>query len=128
MLSGRIAELGEQILSIGARCEELEAKIEECTQELTGRRGELEQTEAETAELGTQYEGAHEDYRIGELAITELQAQLEDAKAGTIDLLRRTAQLHNEMHGLDVRKENLHGQQGRLFSRPRKYSRNVSKS
>lgn len=49
--------------------------------------------------------------------LTRLQAQIEDEKAGIIDLLRQTAQLHNERTGLDVQSQSLTGQQQRLRDR-----------
>ncbi len=49
--------------------------------------------------------------------LTELQARLEDEKAGILDLLRRTAQLRNEIQGLDLHRENLLDQKGRLSAR-----------
>jgi chromosome segregation protein len=45
---------------------------------------------------------------------TELQAQLEDEKSGIIDIVRRTAQLHNEIESLNSYRDNLAGRKGRL--------------
>ncbi len=44
----------------------------------------------------------------------ELQAQLEDEKSGVIDIVRRTAQLHNEVTSLSTYRENLFGRKKRL--------------
>ncbi|MHC4290784.1 MAG: hypothetical protein ACYSTR_01020, partial [Planctomycetota bacterium] len=45
---------------------------------------------------------------------TELQAQLEDEKSGIIDIVRRTAQLHNEIESLSSYRDNLSGRKMRL--------------
>jgi chromosome segregation protein len=44
----------------------------------------------------------------------ELQAQLEDEKSGIIDIVRRTAQLHNEVATLGSYRDNLSGRKMRL--------------
>ncbi len=49
--------------------------------------------------------------------LAALQAQLDDEKAGIIELLRRTANLHNDISKLDLHRENLTEQKGRLAAR-----------
>lgn len=49
--------------------------------------------------------------------LTEAQAILEDEKSGIIDLLRKSAQLHNEIIHLNTQRESLVGQKGRLSQR-----------
>ena len=117
MLAARVSELGDQIVAASARCEELEAQIESARDAVASRTGELRQIEAQAAELGAQYETVRAEHSCGELSLTHLSARLEDEKAGAIDLLRRTAQLHNEIHGLGIRGENLQNQRGRLVIR-----------
>jgi len=117
MLGGRVKELGEQLVAVSARCEETEAKIEDLSNQADTRGGELGDLEGSAAALRGQYEAARDEHHNGELAGAQLHARLEDEKAGTIDLLRRTSQLHNEIHGLGIRRENLHGQRDRLTAR-----------
>ena len=117
LLAKRVKELGEQIVIASSRCEGLEAKIEELAGQADARKGEMQGLETSAATLREQYEAARQEHHNGELALTHLQARLEDEKAGTIDLLRRTSQLHNEIHGLGIRRENLHGQRDRLTAR-----------
>ncbi len=49
--------------------------------------------------------------------LAAIQAQLDDEKAGIIELLRRSANLHNDISRLDVHRENLQEQKGRLTAR-----------
>jgi len=74
--------------------------------------------------LESDLQAAH--VRVDELAnqdrelsreLTTLQAKHEDEKAGIIDLLRRTAQLNNEIESLGQRRQHLEGEKGRLNSR-----------
>jgi len=117
MLTSRATELGERIAAAASRREELEAKLETLEAELSGRRKELEQTRAKAAELETKHAELREQHAGGELAEAQLQARLEDEKAGTIDLFRRTAQIHNDIHASRARRESLDGQRDRLSSR-----------
>ena len=48
---------------------------------------------------------------------TSLEAQLEDEKSGIIDIVRRTAQLHNEVQSISVYRSNLSSQKDRLAGR-----------
>jgi len=117
MLTARLKELDEQILSALGRSEELEAKIEAALCQQAQREVQLRQLQQSGTDLEDRYKTARELCAAGELQRTHLQAQLEDAKTGTIDLFRRTAQLHNEINGLGIRRENLHGQRHRLTGR-----------
>jgi chromosome segregation protein len=49
--------------------------------------------------------------------LASLQAQLDDEKAGIIELLRRTAKLHNDISTLDLHRENLTEKKGQLTAR-----------
>jgi len=48
---------------------------------------------------------------------TALEADLEDEKSGIIDIVRRTAQLHNEVQSISVYRDNLTSQKDRLADR-----------
>ena len=114
MLSRRVSELGEQIVSAASRCESAEAKLEQTNQQVTARQEELTQIDLQV----TQYEADHQEvvglYQAGAKGLCELEVQLEDEKAGTIDLLRRTAQLHNEIQSQSDLQKSLHGRKNSL--------------
>ncbi len=117
MLTARAGELGEQMAATASRCEELEAKIEGCQRDLAARGQELQDVQSQTVEMSQQYEAMEAEHAAAQRELARLQAALEDEKTGTIDLFRRTAQLHNDVHTHRVRRENLHGQRQRLSSR-----------
>jgi chromosome segregation protein len=48
---------------------------------------------------------------------TSLEAELEDEKSGIIDIVRRTAQLHNELQSLSTHRDTLSNQKERLAGR-----------
>ncbi len=52
-------------------------------------------------------EAAQDEYRTLQHELNEKRSQLEDDKAGIINLLRRTSQLHNEITSLDTFESNL---------------------
>ncbi len=126
MLTARVEELGQQIVATCSRCEELEAKLAAGREEISRRTTELEQIESQAVELARKNDAVRQEHTAGELAITHLRAKLEDEKAGTIDLLRRTAQLHNEINASGIRRENLSSQHQRLAERAEKISDQLS--
>jgi len=126
VLEDRIKELGEQLVATSARCEEMEAKIEQLHERAERSRLELERVENSAADLALNYESLSDQHRNVQLEITRLQERLEDEKAGMIDLLRRTAQLHNEIHGLGIRREGLHGRHDRLMGRAEEIDQSLS--
>ena len=117
MLTARLGELDEQILSALRRSEELEAKIEAVAADQARREVQLRQLQQGSAELEQKYAAAREAHAAGEMKRMQLTARLEDEKAGAIDLFRRTAQLHNDINALGIRRENLRGQHHRLTGR-----------
>ena len=93
------------------------ARLEESRREMSGVQNSAVELEQQTRRLGE---------RIGELTqkdqalardLTQGQALLEDEKAGIIDLLRRSAQMHNEIIRLNTQRESLAGEKGRLAQR-----------
>ncbi len=119
MLRGRVDELGEQIVAICARCEATEAKIASGQEQIARRRAEADQIEADSADLTARHETVSDQHETTRARLDKLQEQLEDEKAGTIDLLRRTAQLHNDIQAHGVRRKDLTGQRDRLSDRAR---------
>ncbi|MHC4295317.1 MAG: coiled-coil domain-containing protein, partial [Planctomycetota bacterium] len=122
----RVKELSEQIILSSSRCEQQEAKIEAVTEQAALRQGELNETDQSVSELAKRHEVMRDEHNEGDAAIGRLQNELEDEKAGTIDLLRRTAQLHNEIHGLGIRRQTLHGQQDQLTNRAEQIDRSLA--
>jgi chromosome segregation protein len=117
MLEERVRELGQQIAVAAGRCEDFEAKVDKVQNDLRSRQEELQAVGQRLSELAASHESLRGEHATGELTIAAMEASLEDEKAGTIDLFRRTAQLHNEIHASRIRQESLHGQKTRLSGR-----------
>ena len=64
---------------------------------------DVEQTSREIADINAQ--------------CSSLEAELEDEKSGIIDIVRHTAQLHNELQSISVYRTNLSSQKDRLAGR-----------
>ncbi len=91
---------------------------------LDENRVELETVQQSAHQLQEETHGLHAkidelNAQDAELArnLTQAQAILEDEKAGIIDLLRKSAQTHNEIVRLNTHRESLIGQKGRLSQR-----------
>ncbi len=121
----------ERIAGAERRREEQRAQIERVRERLQvdARRQddasrELEQLQSSAEALQQQTHEWHARMtRLGDddaaLAreLTQAQAILEDEKAGIIDLVRRSAQTHNEIIRLNTHRESLVEQKGRLSAR-----------
>ncbi len=114
MQAARARELGDQIVAHASTIEELEAKLDETAKDHAQRKVELDRVAAEADEVQAQAESVREEYAAGELTQTRLESELEDEKQGVVDLLRRVTQLHNEIHSISVKRENLHGERDRI--------------
>jgi len=117
LLTERVGELGDQIVLASRRAEELEAKIDACARQVEDRRQEASRIDRQADKLAQQHEAALEEHAASVTAVAHLQAKLEEEKDGTIDLLRRTAQLHNEIIASRIRGESLRGRKRRLDGR-----------
>ena len=122
MLTTRVGELGERLVSISAQCEEAEAKIETCQQEIETRSAELTKTEQGIEGISIELANALKEKTAGELALAELERQIEEDKAQALELMRRVAREHNEITALGVRQENLASQKQRITQRGQQIS------
>ena len=128
MLTTRAKELGELIVGIASRCEEIEAEIETCQTNISDRTDRLKQIEERLDSLSQRRQDVCGEHASAEKAVAGLQARLKDEKAGTIDLLRRTAQLHNEVQAHGIRRENLNSQRLRLTGRSEEITRSIEQT
>ncbi len=99
----RAEQLGEQRKGFEVDLARCRVELEECTRSVADKRGRIEQIKGRISEIN------------GRCA--SLEAELEDEKSGIIDIVRRTAQLHNEVQSISVYRENLSGQKNRLAGR-----------
>lgn len=113
----RIEEQTAGLHRAESRCNDQNNRLDE-------QQAQLSEAEAKSQALADEID--QHDIRIEELAVAEqalareaaqTQAIVEDEKAGVIDLLRRTAQLHNEITALTKHSDALADQRGRLNER-----------
>ncbi|MBI9016395.1 MAG: chromosome segregation protein SMC [Phycisphaerae bacterium] len=88
-----------------------QAQIDNAQNELQAKQDKLRQLQDQRQELI--------------LELNEYRDQLEDEKSGVIDIVRRTAQLHNEINSIDYRCDNLTGQKDRLSNRSGQISEEI---
>ncbi len=127
-ITSKIEQQQQRIEFLHKRIEELQNRssgeqqqTERLTRQLTEFENQLKQcvTDAERiertiAEKSDQLEKLGQHIRNINIACSELETELEDEKSGIIDIVRRTAQLHNEIQSITVYRDNLHGQKDRL--------------
>jgi chromosome segregation protein len=121
----------ERIASARRRIDEQSAVFQRAARQCDANRArmtelatELEDLQRQAQELSSQTQAQNdiiqklniEDQQCAR-ELTHTQQLLEDEKAGIIELLRRTAQLHNEIASLDTHRESLVGRQGALAHR-----------
>jgi len=126
-----LATQQERIESSGRRAEEQRALYERAQERMVADAGRAEASRAELNRVEQSSAALHEQaqelqYRVDELSaldlslardLTQAQAILEDQKAGIVELLRKSAQVHNEIIRLNTHRESLVGQKGRLSMR-----------
>lgn len=126
LLNHRIQELGErkqsaadQIDRLTGQSRRLSADLGDFQKKLDDiqllsqtKTGELNQAEASISQINSE--------------CSELQAQLEDEKSGIIDIVRRTAQLHNEVKSLSSYRDNLSGRKMRLSGKAKETETQLS--
>lgn len=117
MLSTRVEELAERKLKANSdiqrfteQTKQLQCQISEKQQRLDNSQNEYDNKEAQISDLSNVIHEIN-------LKCNSIVAELDDEKSGIIDIVRRTAQLHNEISSLSDHRDNLSGQKDRLNSR-----------
>jgi len=109
-LAKRKASASEQIAKFNEQNAKLNEELTASQQQLTESEGILA---AKDLELGTLNKELHEI----NMQAASVEADLQDEKSGIIDIVRRTAQLHNEIQSIGIYRNNLSGQKDRLSTR-----------
>ena len=116
-LRTRIEELGQRKANAGRRIEELQGQENVLAEDLSAKRSQLDNCESGLKEKSQAADQVQEALReIGQRGLS-LETELEDNKSGIIDIVRRTAQLHNEIQSISIYRNNLAAQKGRLAGR-----------
>jgi len=99
----KIEKLREQLGVFEENAAKYKAESASCEKMLQQKTRNIEQVQAAIQKVNAE--------------CTSLEAQLEDEKSGIIDIVRRTAQLHNEVQSITVYRNNLSSQKDRLAGR-----------
>jgi chromosome segregation protein len=109
-LAGRKKTASEQIRTLAGQSRQL-------TEDLTRSETHLRDNEQILASKQDALLGLEDRMHEIQTELSRIDADLEDEKSGIIDLVRRTAQLHNEIQSLNQYRNNLNGQKDRLSGR-----------
>jgi len=130
----RIEFLRTRITELQQRKELAEQRVEKFQGQENTFKSDLTQCENELAKCEKTLEEKKQTAEELEKAIQEidakcrsLEADLEDEKSGIIDIVRRTAQLHNEVQSVSVYRNNLTSQKDRLAGRAESSEAEVEK-
>lgn len=113
-LKTRTAELQERKTAVENRLEKLCAQQKTFNSDLTQYRIELENCEKQLSEKQQAVRDIEKVVAEIDTACRSLVADLDDEKSGIIDIVRMTAQLHNEVQSISVYRNNLSNQKDRL--------------
>ena len=116
-LQSRIAELQQRKDGARQRLEKLTEQKNSFEKDATQYKDQLEKNEKMLKEKTSAIEQIEEDIRKTNAECTCIEADLEDEKSGIIDIVRRTAQLHNELQSITVYRGSLSSQKDRLAGR-----------
>jgi chromosome segregation protein len=116
-LRARTAELEQRRNAASQEIERLRAQGEALKSDLANHHDELTGCDRTVTERNEAIAEIQKVAREVDLQIGSLEAELEDEKSGIIDIVRRTAQLHNEIQSLSSYRDNLANQKQRLAGR-----------
>ncbi len=116
-LRTRISELQEREESARERIEKLREQKNLFEKNSAQYNSELANCEEMLDEKSRAVEQIQKAIQEINAECASLEAHLEDEKSGIIDIVRRTAQLHNEVQSISVYRNNLSSQKDRLSGR-----------
>jgi chromosome segregation protein len=116
-LRTRITELQQRRENAGQRIEKLQEQERILQGNLSQSKHELTCCEKTLEEKSRAVEQTQQAIQQITAECTSLEADLEDNKSGIIDMVRRTAQLHNEIQSISVYRNNLSNQKDRAAQR-----------
>jgi chromosome segregation protein len=113
----RIVELEQRKNTASQEIERLRVQSEGLKRDAIKHRNDLDGCDRIVKEKNEAIERVQKIVREVDIQLRSLQAELEDEKSGIIDIVRRTAQLHNEIQSLSNYRNNLSNQKERLTGR-----------
>lgn len=116
-LRSRIRELEQRKAEAVARAHQLAEQENIFTADLEKYRSSQQENEKALEQCSRDIEQTGSEIAGLNARCASLEAELEDEKSGIIDIVRHTAQLHNELQGISVYRTNLSSQKDRLAGR-----------
>lgn len=116
-LRSRISELEERKDSSGKKLQDLKEERKYLEQELSRFMEEKMRCRQSLEEKQRQVEQVQEEIKGLDSECSSISSKLEDEKSGVIDIVRRTAQLHNELQSISMHRNTLSSQKDRLADR-----------
>jgi len=116
-LRSRFNEIHQHKTDTSARMEKLNAQKKVFQRDLAQYKAELAECEKQLLEKTCQAAQLEKTIQLINAECSSLQADLQDEKSGIIDIVRSTAQLHNEIQSISVYRSNLSTQKQRLTGR-----------
>ncbi len=116
-LQARITELQEREKTASEKIKELQEQKNLFAEDLVKYNAEQTNCEKTLKEKTQSVEQLQQSLQEINKECISLEADLEDEKSGIIDIVRMTAQLHNEVQSISVYRDNLSSQKDRLFGR-----------
>jgi len=116
-LRTRTEELRQRKDNAAQRIDELQEQQSALAGDLARHQSEQQNCETLLQEKSRAIEQAQDVLKQVDTNCLSLQAELEDNKSGIIDIVRRTAQLHNEIQSISAYRDNLANQKARLAGR-----------
>jgi len=113
-LRARLSELEQRKAAATERAGKLQEQGKQFESDLAGCRADEEQTIKTLEEQSRRGSEIEADIAQINVECASLEADLEDERSGIIDIVRRTAQLHNEVQSISVYRSNLSNQKERL--------------
>ena len=116
-LKNRSEELHQRKTNAAEQIHKLTAQSSRLNDELAGCKEQFEENQKAFAQKKRRIVELEEVINQTNSRCVSIEADLEDEKSGIIDIVRRTAQLHNEIQSIGVYRSNLSGQKDRLSGR-----------
>jgi len=116
-LRERIAEIRQRSANTSQRVSKLQEQEKLFNEDVSRYENELENCVRSLDEKGQEAEQIQKTLKQIKAESVSLEASLEDEKSGIIDVVRITAQLHNEIQSISVYRDNLSSQKERLSRR-----------
>ncbi len=116
-LRSRVNEMAQRKETASQEIERLREQADVVKRDLARHRQDVADCDRIVQERQTAIRELQAIAEEGDAQLASLQAELEDEKSGIIDIVRRTAQLHNEIQSLSSYRDSLSNQRNRLAGR-----------